>query len=135
MKKIAITIFISTFILIFSCNKTTHLVSIVGNDTDANGCKASAGYQWSKLKNECVKTFELPIQLTNKQQTFSAGVFITADFQKAEVFTMAGDFVLNIQSDNTYLSEKAVDVYVLKKVNNKWQFGNLKNAEPSYKEQ
>ena len=135
MKKIAITLFLATSVLLFSCNRTTHLGQVVGNDIDANGCKGSAGYQWSKLKNECIKTFELPIQLTNKQQTFSAGVFITSDLQKAEVFTMDGVYILNIQPDKNYISEKAVDIYALKKVNNKWEFGHIKNAEPSYKEQ
>ncbi|MBK8567536.1 MAG: hypothetical protein IPN76_30525 [Saprospiraceae bacterium] len=38
---------------------------MVGNDSDEHGCKASAGYTWSLLLNECVRPWE-------------AGVFIEA---------------------------------------------------------
>ncbi len=120
--------------MLFACNRTTHLGKAVGSDKDANGCIGSAGYQWSKLKNECIRTFELPIQLTNKEQTFTAGVFITIDLQQAEVFTMDGVFILTVQPNGSYLNEKANEIYSLKKVNNKWEFGNIKNAESSYKE-
>ena len=135
MKKTIYICYFFSLILLFACNRTTHLGRAVGSDKDANGCLGSAGYQWSKLKNECIRTFELPIQLTNKEQTFTAGVFVTTDLQKAEVFTMDGVFILNIQPNGSYLSEQANDVYSLKKQNNKWEFGNIKNAEPSYKQQ
>lgn len=135
MKKLNYVYLIFSFALLISCNRTTHLGKAVGSDKDANGCIGSAGYQWSKLKKECVRTFELPIQLTNNEQTFTAGIFITADLQQAEVFTMDGVFILNVQPNGSYLSEKANDIYLLKKVNNKWEFGNIKNANPSYKQQ
>lgn len=39
---------------------------VVGNDQDAHGCKASAGYQWSELKGSCIRLFESGIRLDPK---------------------------------------------------------------------
>lgn len=36
---------------------------MVGNDADEHGCKGSAGYQWSALRNECIRIFETGIRL------------------------------------------------------------------------
>jgi hypothetical protein len=35
----------------------------VGGDVDANGCKPSAGYTWSPLRKECIRTFEKGLRL------------------------------------------------------------------------
>lgn len=134
INKVRFTVIVC-FMVLFGCNRTTHLGRAVGSDKDANGCIGSAGYQWSKLKNDCIRTFELPIQLANNEQTFTAGIYFTTDEKQAEVFTKDGVFILNLQSDGSYLSEQAVDIYRLKKTNNKWEFGNIKIVEPSYKEQ
>ena len=40
--------------------------SIVGNDTDAHGCKPSAGYSWCEAKQKCVRPFEEPCEGTLK---------------------------------------------------------------------
>ncbi len=37
--------------------------TLVGADSDEHGCKASAGYTWSALKNECIRLFESGIRL------------------------------------------------------------------------
>ena len=31
---------------------------MVGNDSDANGCKASAGYSWCEVKQKCLRVWE-----------------------------------------------------------------------------
>lgn len=65
---------------------------IVGNDADEHGCRASAGYQWSAIKNECIRLFESGIRLDPKDasldQTLSAFVVFAsdADQAKAEVY-------------------------------------------------
>ena len=41
-------------------------VPMVGGDSDAHGCKASAGYTWSVVKNECIRIFESGIRLDAK---------------------------------------------------------------------
>ena len=38
-------------------------VPITGGDADEHGCKASAGYQWSAVKKECIRVFESGIRL------------------------------------------------------------------------
>ncbi|MEY2829228.1 MAG: hypothetical protein RIQ33_1086, partial [Bacteroidota bacterium] len=38
--------------------------TIVGNDADKHGCKPSAGYTWSVLKNDCIRIWETGIQLS-----------------------------------------------------------------------
>src|SRR3569832_159158 len=62
----------------------------VGNDADEHGCRASAGYTFSIIKNECVRLFEQEIQLNevNPEGTstsFSA-IILSNDKKKAEVF-------------------------------------------------
>ena len=36
---------------------------MVGNDVDEHGCKGSAGYQWSAVRQECLRIFEAGIRL------------------------------------------------------------------------
>jgi hypothetical protein len=63
----------------------------VGADKDDHGCIASAGYQWSVLKNKCIRTFEekdvqlLPVKDTLSYTSATAVVF-NADKSKAELF-------------------------------------------------
>ncbi len=65
---------------------------IVGADEDEHGCKASAGYQWSVLKNECIRIFEAGIRLdpqdASLDKTLSAFLVFKSedDDAKAEVF-------------------------------------------------
>lgn len=62
----------------------------VGADKDAHGCKASAGYQWSVLKNDCVRIFEQGIGFSaygnNTDSTLAAFVIFDPKGQQAEVF-------------------------------------------------
>jgi hypothetical protein len=53
---------------------------VVGGDKDVHGCKASAGYTYSQIKNDCVRVFEQKIKLkevssdksyTHQRQLFS----------------------------------------------------------------
>ena len=65
---------------------------VVGGDSDAHGCKGSAGYQWSVVKNECIRLFESGIRLDAKaaglDKTVSAFVVFKsdADDMQAELF-------------------------------------------------
>ncbi|WP_238807150.1 hypothetical protein [Emticicia aquatica] len=61
--------------------------TIVGNDSDEHGCKASAGYTWSVIKNDCIRTWETGIQLEPiENQSFKATVVLSDDLKKAELF-------------------------------------------------
>lgn len=67
----------------FSQNGKTPEPRIVGGDVDEHGCRPSAGYQWSVLKNECIQIFNAGIRLDPKSaklnQTLSAFVVFKAD--------------------------------------------------------
>lgn len=59
-----------------------------GADKDAHGCIASAGYTYSQLKKECIRTFEQKIQLKEiaTKGNYNAAVLFNKDQSKAEIF-------------------------------------------------
>lgn len=62
---------------------------IKGGDRDAHGCIGSAGYTYSQIKKDCVRTFEQKIKLTEvapESYTSIAAVIFSKDMKKAEVF-------------------------------------------------
>ena len=65
---------------------------IAGGDSDEHGCKASAGYTWSVVKNNCIRVFESGIRLNAKaadlDKTLSAFVVFKSetDESQAELF-------------------------------------------------
>lgn len=92
-------------LLLFACNQpaktdaestsgvdtTEAQAPTVGNDRDEHGCIGSAGYQWSQIKNECVRLFEVGIRLNpagaaGVDTTTSAFVIFKDDNSVAEVF-------------------------------------------------
>ncbi|WP_157278315.1 hypothetical protein [Olivibacter sitiensis] len=104
MKRTAIGIFAFLALGISACNNPakeqeqassssldTTETSLVGNDEDAHDCKASAGYIWSVLKNDCVRLWEAgeklsPIEQTNDEQVLVAYIILNEDQSKAEIF-------------------------------------------------
>lgn len=62
--------------------------SKAGSDRDAHGCIASAGYTYSELKKECIRTFEQKIQLkaVATKGNYNATVVFNNDQSKAEIF-------------------------------------------------
>ena len=67
-------------------------VPMVGGDSDAHGCKASAGYTWSVVKNECIRIFESGVRLDAKakdlDKSLSAFIVFKSDEanDKAELY-------------------------------------------------
>ncbi|OMQ13562.1 hypothetical protein [[Flexibacter] sp. ATCC 35103] len=61
---------------------------MVGGDSDAHGCKGSAGYIWSSLKKECVRLFETGTKLSHAEdgKTYSTVAYVIFDGNKAELF-------------------------------------------------
>jgi hypothetical protein len=62
---------------------------VVGGDSDIHGCKASAGYRWSALKNKCVRLFEVGTQLSHAEEsgkTFVTVAYVIFQGNKAELF-------------------------------------------------
>jgi hypothetical protein len=62
--------------------------AMVGNDRDEHNCIGSAGYQWSVVKQECIRLFEKGIRLEPKaahlNQTVSAFVVFKSDTDVAQ---------------------------------------------------
>lgn len=102
---------------------------MVGGDRDSHGCIGSAGYQWSVLKNECIRIFEAGIALDPKVTTFpkTSGLFIVfksaTDDAKVEIFMPNGKAFLlakqkgaTVWKDKTYTMKLNKGFYVLENV-------------------
>jgi len=63
---------------------------VVGGDKDVHGCRASAGYTYSQIRNNCVRVFEQKIKLkevsSDKSYTTMTAVIFSKDMKRAEVF-------------------------------------------------
>ncbi len=105
---------------------------LVGNDRDEHGCIPSAGYTWSSIKNECIRVFELPLQLKTLDEKSIIGVTFSESMKIAEVFTANGTFKLNLKNENYY--ENASQNIVLKKQNDNWVFGTISDKKITHKQ-
>lgn len=81
---------------------------MVGNDTDEHGCKASAGYRWSVLKNECIRIFEAGVRLDpvakNLEQSLSAFVVMKNDSNDQEI-----ELFVPYDEQSIILKKEAID--------------------------
>ena len=65
---------------------------VVGDQTDKEGCLTSAGYIHSKIKNDCVRLFDIGIRLNpksnpeNENAVLVAYLILSEDTFEAEVF-------------------------------------------------
>lgn len=88
---------------------------MVGNDADEHGCKASAGYQWSVLRNECIRIFEAGVRLDpvakDLEQSLSAFVVKTdSSDQEIELFVPYDEqtIIVKKESDDKWKNDKYV---------------------------
>ncbi|UFH56598.1 hypothetical protein [Spirosoma sp. KNUC1025] len=118
-----------------SADSVSNVVAVpekVGGDKDEHGCIGSAGYQWSVVKNECIRTFEVAdIKLVPTKDTASytsnAVVVFNKDQSKAELYLpdQKGSMILDrTGSEGSYVWKKdslelfAWKGYVLRKNGN-----------------
>ena len=79
-----------------SAGATLPALPMVGGDSDAHGCKASAGYSYSTLKKRCIRLWEDGTRLdpltTDSSATLSAFVVFAAghDGAQAELILPSG---------------------------------------------
>ncbi len=115
-------------ILFFSCSAVHESnPPISGSDKDKHGCIPSSGYVWSELKKECVRSFELEIQLvevSNNQSSYTRklGILFSEDQQKCEVFLSAKPLLLNRKDKDQFAGNFGDDEFNLLKVSDKWNF-------------
>ena len=75
---------------------------MVGGDSDSHGCKASAGYTWSILKNKCIRIFE-GTKLSHVEETgktYTTAAYVVFEGNKAELF-------LDTQKESIILERKS----------------------------
>lgn len=68
--------------------------SVPGSDQDEHGCKGSAGYIWSAVRNDCVRPFEAGVKLRdskNADATSAAFLVFADDSAKVELFLPAAE--------------------------------------------
>ena len=125
-------------LLMGSCNSSvsnsnsvavTDSANIVGNDADAHGCKGSAGYTWSVIKNECIRPWEntlqlLPINHEDSSAIITASVIFSTDSTKTELF-MANE------TENGYALKTELSIFELILENNIWTI--IKSGKAIYK--
>lgn len=105
---------------------------MVGNDADEHGCKASAGYRWSVLRNECIRIFEAGVRLDpvakDLEQSLSAFVVLKSDSsdQEIELFVPYDEKTIIVKKEATdkwkndkYVLTKAKDTYSIEDANKK----------------
>lgn len=138
MKQIT-SILVGTILIAFlACKESKNLETkpvMTGNDKDSHGCIGSAGYTWSELKQDCIRIFELPLQLVQEGKSQIAGVVFSSDKLKAEVFTGSGTFILSRKSDSYYMIDTIESKKFLEKQNGKWVYGDLTDKKVQYKEE
>lgn len=80
------------FFGVFACTSTTPSTTktpkpeappMVGGDADEHGCKASAGYQWSAIKQNCIRIFEDGIRLDPQDKSLNETLSAYAVFKSA----------------------------------------------------
>lgn len=90
MKKIILLSALSLISLVFAQKSTP----VLGGDRDVHGCIGSAGYTYSQLKNDCIKTFSQKIKLkevnSDKSYTSMTAIIFNKSMTKAEVFIPDG---------------------------------------------
>ena len=84
IKTLLITLFIAGTSVIFAQQTQPK----AGADRDSHGCIGSAGYTYSQLKKECIRTFEQKIQLKEMatKGNYTAAILFNKDQSKAEIF-------------------------------------------------
>lgn len=93
MKKRSLLLFCLCFCVGAACSLQQK--KAVGADSDAHGCKASAGYSYSALRGQCLRPWEEGIALSaavNEGNLMSsrAYVVLSADGTQAELFWALG---------------------------------------------
>jgi len=89
---------------------TKEAQELVGGQKDNHGCLASAGENWSELKNTCIQVFNVgkrlnPIEVSKDKAVISAFVVFNDDKSKLELFLPSdGEHhaILDKTEDNIY---------------------------------
>jgi hypothetical protein len=102
--------------------------TIVGADKDEHGCKGSAGYQWSELKNECIRIFEAGIRLNpvskDVDQTTSAFIVFKSkeiDIQVELFLPSEKKSIILDKNGKSVIYQWKNDTYILTEMENNYK--------------
>ncbi len=133
-------LWLSSFLsIIISCNNNEQNSAsnptpkeALGGDSDEHGCKGSAGYQWSALRNECIRIFEAGVGLSPMSDKVDTNLAVFAVFstdanrKKVELFVPSEKPIImdktegknNWQNERFILSEPTPQQLVLEDKSN-----------------
>jgi hypothetical protein len=113
---------------------------MAGSDRDKHGCIPSAGYQWSEIRNSCIRLFEDGIRLDPKaaglDQTLSAFAVFKSPLEdaQAEIFMPreANSIMLNksaagVWKNKFYTLKSVAGGYSLEDTSGKLLYQNMGN--------
>ena len=83
------------------CKQPTAM--LVGNDADEHGCKASAGYVWSELRQECVRVWEAGSKLvyTNTANNQEENLYVVFNNDSTQLETFGSNKQLWTRTENS----------------------------------
>ncbi len=93
-----------------------HTEKIIGGDKDSHGCLIAAGYNWSALKNNCIRVWDSGLRVnfiknannSKQQMVISSFLVFNADSSAIEVFT-SKETKKNIILFKNYSSQKWIN--------------------------
>jgi hypothetical protein len=112
-------------VTIFIINFQKVEAQTTGENLDPNKCIRSAGYVWSDLKKDCIRAFELPTQLIQKDNSYFASVLFSATADTVEVFSKEGKFLLTRKKKNYFIGTYDEISFFLEKIIQNGQWGKL----------
>ncbi|WP_316820328.1 hypothetical protein [Pedobacter gandavensis] len=95
---------------------TTHAAPMVGGDQDEHGCKSSAGYSWSVIRQECVRPFELETKFKDLNNSTLAGyALFSKDNKQVEIFAAEFKPTIVLSSTGTEIYGSTDQKYKMEK--------------------
>ena len=112
-------VFVATIPLLTQCCQQRRMVDYdpeanwetemnTGNDKDGHGCIAAAGYQWSNLLEECIRTFEVGQVMTSANAESTSVCYLIQSTERTAVevfFVDAPNGVILQQTANGWISD------------------------------
>lgn len=114
-------------IVVLGCSVQPIQPPITGGDRDQHDCIPSAGYVWSDLLQDCVRPFELDLQLIKpvindgSNYVQQIGVLFSPDKSSCEVFMEGKSPILEAVEENRYLYLDKKEEYELIKKSDQWE--------------
>lgn len=90
-----------------TANDTASSLAPIGGAKDNHGCLLSAGYIWSKIKEDCIRPWEgtITMNITDTSTNFETAAFVLLDAtkQQAELFIKEEDESVLLNGVNAHL--------------------------------